>query len=259
MLIDSHCHLDFDDFKTDFTDIINRAKLAGVIAVQTICTKLTEWESIYQLTNNTFPIFCSIGTHPLNVAEIKFFTSEEIIPICAHPKVIGIGETGLDYYYDTTHKELQRRSFIEHIKAAQETGLPLIIHTRNADTDTIEILREHKKTKDFSAVLHCFTSSEKLAKECLELGFYISASGIVTFKNAHDLHHIFKQIPLDKLLVETDAPYLAPTPLRGKRNEPSFVRHTAQFLADLRNEDFETFCNTTSTNFLKLFSKTKLG
>ncbi|AIF81756.1 Mg-dependent DNase [endosymbiont of Acanthamoeba sp. UWC8] len=259
MLIDTHCHLDFNEFKADFEDVIKRAKLAGVIAMQTICTNLDQWEEIHKLTKNDFPIFCSVGTHPLNIKDTRIYKANEIADICNNSKVIGIGETGLDYYYDTEHKALQHESFVEHILAAQETGLPLIIHTRNADSDTINILREYKKQKDFSAVLHCFTSSEKLAMESLELGFYISASGIVTFKNAHDLHSLFKKIPLEKLLVETDAPYLAPTPLRGKRNEPSFVKHTAEFLADLRGENFEHFCQETTQNFFKLFNKAKLN
>ncbi len=258
MLVDTHCHLDFEEFKSDFKDIIGRAKSQGLIAVQTICTKIDEFEKIYQLTHNSFPIFCSIGTHPLNISDTKFYSAKEIIQKCNKDRVIGIGETGLDYYYDTNHKSLQQQSFEEHIMAAQETGLPLIIHTRNADLDTINILKKYKKKKDFKAVLHCFTSSEKLAMESLELGFYISASGIVTFKNAHDLHKIFKKIPINRLLIETDAPYLAPTPLRGKKNEPSFVKHIAEFLASLRGEDYEQFCKTTTENFFTLFNKAKL-
>jgi TatD DNase family protein len=259
MLVDSHCHLNFEQFTPDFEQVIARAKASGIIALQTICTEIEKFEEIYKLTSYDPFIFCSIGTHPLHLKSTRFYKAEEIIEFCHQPKVIGIGETGLDYHYDRDSKDIQIKSFIEHIKAAQESSLPLIIHSREADDDMIKILREYKDKKDFKAVLHCFSSSRELALASIDLGLYISASGIVTFNKAHDLQTIFSQLPLNRILIETDAPYLAPAPNRGKRNEPGFVKHTAEFLANLRGEPFEDFCNATTKNFFELFNKAKLS
>ncbi len=255
MLVDSHCHLDFGVFQDDFKEVLDRASLAKVERMLTISTKFSTFQDVLRVAAKDERIYCSLGLHPCEVQNEIIFDSKMLAAISVHEKIIGFGETGLDYYHDASSKELQKQSFIEHIKAAQNTGLPLIIHTRDAEEDTVDILKVMMKEKPFSGVMHCFTGSMWLAKQALDLGFYVSFSGIVTFKNAKDLQEVAKIVPLDKMLVETDAPYLAPPPNRGKRNEPAFVKDTAIFLADLLSVPFDDFARSTTQNFFRLFSK----
>jgi TatD DNase family protein len=257
MIIDSHCHLDFKELHDDLDAVLSRAARSGVVAMQTICTKISEFNAILAIAELRSNIFCSIGTHPMNVHEEPLVQCADILRFCEHKKVIGIGETGLDYHYNDTDKERQQASFAEHIKAAQESGLPIIVHTRDADEDTVLMLKEAMNKKLFSGVIHCFTASQWLADECLDMGLYISASGIVTFKNAKSIQQTFAHTPLDRIIVETDAPFLAPMPHRGNVNEPSLLPHTVKFLADLRGQDYETFAATTISNFLTLFKRVR--
>jgi TatD DNase family protein len=258
MLVDSHCHLNFPDFNNQIADVVERAYAMDVKYMQTICTRLQEFPQILDIANSYENIWCSVGTHPNNVAEEELTTSDEIIKLSENKKVIGIGETGLDYYYEHSPREKQALSFIQHIKASQETGLPVIVHTRDADDATIEILRQQYAKKPFTGLIHCFSTSSKLAYVAIELGMYISISGIVTFKKATELQNIVKDLPLEKLLVETDAPYLAPMPHRGKTNEPAFTRHTAEFIANLKNLPYEEVAKITTQNFFDLFNKAKI-
>lgn len=253
--IDSHCHLDFAEFQPDLLATITRAEQSGVVLMQTISTKPEKFSQIIELAQQHNRLVCSIGIHPLEVGKCGLYLAADLAVIAQHEKVVGIGETGLDYHYEKEGFELQQQSFIEHIKVARELGLPLIIHTRDADADTIRILKEQKKHGDFSAVLHCFTATEELALAAIEEGFYISASGIITFKSATSIQTIFAKVPLNRILIETDAPYLAPIPNRGKRNEPAFVVHTAEFLANLRGESLATIAKATTENFFSLFKK----
>ncbi len=255
MLVDSHCHLEFPDFKDDFDQTLKRASDALVTKMLTIATSISDFASVIKVAGKSSNIFASIGVHPENVVQEGVVDSSYIVALCASAKVIGIGETGLDYHYDNHDKDLQILSFIEHIKAAQATGLPLIIHTRDAGDDTLSIMADALKDRPYKAVIHCFTETLEFAKAALALGFYISFSGIVTFKNALTIQEIAKFVPIDRILVETDAPYLAPTPYRGKRNEPSYVASTAKFLADLKNVKYEDFCDITTDNFYQLFTK----
>lgn len=253
MLVDSHCHLNFPDFKDDLDAVITRAGDAGVKKMVSICTKLEEFEEIAAIADKYPNVYCSVGVHPhdadeKNAAEVK---AEDIIKYTSHPKCVGIGETGLDYYYEHSPREEQRISFLEHIKAGQATGLPVIIHTRDAEEDTIAILKQNS----FSGLLHCFTSSYEVAKVGMDNGLYVSISGIVTFKSATDLQETVKKIPLEYLLVETDSPFLAPIPNRGKRCEPAFTRITAEFVAKLKNVSIEELAERTTENFHKIFSK----
>ncbi|MEM7617611.1 MAG: TatD family hydrolase [Pseudomonadota bacterium] len=257
MLVDSHCHLDFADFNDDRAAIIQNALDSDVKYMQTICTKIDEFSNILSIAKQYDFIYCSVGIHPNEVANQQKITADEIVKLSEDPKVIGIGETGLDYHYEYSPKELQQESFKEHIKAAQITGLPVIVHTRNADEDTIDILQKAMDDKPFKGLIHCFSSSKWLAEKAIEMGLYISISGIVTFKNAVDLQNAIKELPLDRLLVETDAPYLAPVPKRGKRNEPAYTKHTAKYLADLQEVSYEQVADITTENFFKLFSKAK--
>ena len=254
-IIDSHCHLDFPELFTELEQKVQNAHQADVKYMQTICTKISEFSTIENIANQQESIFCSVGTHPNNVANEKKYIAEDIIALTKGPKVIGIGETGLDYYYEDSPRLAQKESFIEHIKAAISTQLPVIIHTRNADADTLDILKETLKENSYPALIHCFTASEEFAKSVLDLGLYISISGIVTFKNSNDLRGIVKKIPLDRLLIETDAPYLAPVPRRGKTNEPAYTKYTAEFIADLCGISYEDLAQHTSQNFFTLFNK----
>lgn len=258
MLVDSHCHLDFPELHNKMEEILQRAQENDVKILQTICTKISKFKDILAIANTSQNIFCSVGIHPLNVKDEGIYEAEKIIKLTSNNKVIGIGETGLDYYYSEESKNLQQKSLDEHIKAAQETGLPLIIHTRNADDDTINILKSAYKNKEFTGVIHCFTASKRLAYECIDIGFYISASGIITFKNAQDIRNVFMEIPLQNILIETDAPFLAPVPKRGKSNEPAFVKYIAEFLANLRNISYDELSKNTTDNFLRLFNKVNL-
>ena len=255
MLIDSHCHLEFEDFKDDFDSVLQRASDSGIEKMLTIGTKLSTFHKAIKIAGKRENVFCSVGVHPSHVHEEGVVTSDKLIALCPHPKIIGIGETGLDYHYMRSSREEQIKSFIEHIKAAQETGLPVIVHTRDADEDTVSIIKEHLEIKKFKFLIHCFTSSEWLANECLEMDGYISTSGIVTFKNATGIQNTIKNVSIDRLLVETDSPYLAPTPFRGKRNEPAYVKHVAEFIAELKGLSYEEVASTTTKNFYKLFDK----
>ena len=255
MLVDSHCHLDFDTFQDDFEGVLARATEAGVSTMVTICTRLTGFPDVLRLAENNQNIWCSVGVHPHEAAEEGVEDPAALIDLATHPKVVGIGETGLDFYYEHSPREAQEVSFRAHITAARETGLPLIVHARDADVDTMRILREEHANGPFPGVIHCFTASRQLADAAIELGLYVSFSGILTFKNATSIQETAEALPLDRILVETDAPYLAPTPHRGKRNEPAFVAHTAAFLAKLRGETAAGLAAITTANFFQLFDK----
>jgi TatD DNase family protein len=254
-LVDSHCHLNFPDYKDDLDAVVARAREVGVRVMQTICTELEEFEEVRGIAEKYEGIYCSVGVHPNDVAKYQKATVAELIRRTQHPKVIGIGETGLDYHYENSPREVQQESFRIHIEAAQATGLPIIIHTRDAEEDTIDILSRALQKKPFTGVMHCFTGSLNLAKAALDMGFYISLSGILTFKKAEDLRAIAAFIPLEKLLIETDAPYLAPLPYRGKRNEPSYVLNTNRLLAEIKQIDEIKSGQVTSNNFFRLFNK----
>lgn len=256
MLVDSHCHLDFDVFDEDRAETIQRARDAGVGTIVTICTRVTRFEEIRAIAEGGDNIWCSVGIHPHQAEEEPVVTVEDLVQRAQHPKVVGIGETGLDYYYDNSPRELQQSSFRTHIAAARETGLPLIVHTRDADADMADILEDEMGKGAFPGVLHCFSSGRALAERALAIGFYISLSGIVTFKNAEDLRDIARDVPVDRILVETDSPFLAPIPNRGKRNEPSFVVHTAERVAELKGLNNEELSKASTDNFFRLFNKT---
>jgi len=255
MLVDSHCHLDFDKFDDDRAEVLTRAFDAGIGMMVTICTRHSRFDHIRDLARSDQRLYCSVGIHPHQVAEEETATLEWLLSCAADPKVVGIGETGLDYFYDTSPRDDQITSFRTHIAASRETALPLIVHTRDADEDMTAILRDEAGKGVFPGVLHCFSSSRTLAEVALELGFYISCSGIVTFKNAEDLRDIIRDVPLDRLIVETDSPFLAPVPNRGKRNEPSFVVHTADKVAELKGLMTNEFAQISTDNFFRLFSK----
>lgn len=256
-IVDSHCHLDLIEKQgLDITEVIHNSLQNNVRILQTICTKLTAIEDIIAYTKLHDFIYASAGIHPCNVADEPKVDCETIIKLCNdNPKIIGIGETGLDYYHDTSAIEAQKISFIEHIKAAQITRLPLIIHSRDADLDMMDILEKEQTNHHFPALLHCFSSSAELAKKALDLGIYISISGIVTFKNAKALQEIVKSVPIEYLLVETDSPYLAPTPYRGKTNQPAFTKHVVEFIAELKGLSIEEVTKQTTDNFFKIFTK----
>ncbi len=257
MLVDSHCHLDFPELSSQIDDVMARAAANDVGIMQTICVQMSKFPQVLAVTEKFDNVYCSVGVHPNHVADEELVAAEEIIEKTSHAKVIGIGETGLDYHYENSPRDLQQKSFRTHIKAARETGLPIIVHTRAADDDTIEILSEEMKKGQFTGLIHCFSTSRKLAEKAIELGMYISISGIVTFKKATELQEIVTDLPLEKILVETDAPYLAPMPHRGKTNEPAFTLHTAQFVADLKQCSLEKIAEITTNNFFDLFAKVK--
>ena len=255
MLVDHHCHLDFPKLAEQRGDVIARARDAGVGILVTISTRIADRDKLIEIADSDPNIFCTLGTHPHNADEELDISAEEIIRLAEHPKIIGLGEAGLDYYYDNSPREAQAQGFLNHITAARETGLPLVIHTRAADDDTADILEEEMAKGAFKFVLHCFTAGPDLAQRALALGGYISFSGVVTFKNAKELQAIATEIPADRYLVETDAPFLAPVPMRGRTNEPAFVRHTAEFVATLRGTDLETVARETTANFFTLYDK----
>jgi len=256
-IIDSHCHLDFEDFNEDFKQVLDRARNNSIIGMQTICTKISEFENILSIANSEKNIWCSIGTHPHNT-EHDIISSEQILNMSKNTKVIGIGETGLDYYYENSSKESQKHSYIQHIRISKKSGLPLIIHAREADQDIINILKSENKDNDIKGVIHCFTGSKDMAKKALELDLYISFSGIITFKNADNIRECCKIVPKDKILIETDAPFLAPTPNRGKRNEPSYILETLKTVAELKKIDIKEMAEITTNNFFNLFTKAVL-
>lgn len=255
-LVDSHCHLDFPDFADELDDVVARARDAGVGTMVTICTHLSRFERVRAIAERYEGIWCTVGVHPHEAdSEGAAATAEALIERAADPLVVGIGETGLDFYYEHSARDAQTASFRSHIAAARETGLPLIVHTRDADDETVDILHAEYAKGPFTGVIHCFSTSRKLAEKALEIGMYISLSGIVTFRRAEDLRDTVRALPLDRLLVETDAPYLAPVPKRGKRNEPAFVAHTAAVVAELKGLGAAEFARITSDNFFRLFHK----
>ncbi len=252
MLVDSHCHLDFPDFATELAAIIARARSAGVMTMLTIGTRLDEFPGVRTIAEAYDEVWCSVGAHPHEAKDHAALVPELLVALTAHPKVVGIGETGLDFHYDLSPRDVQEQVFRTHIAASRMTGLPLIIHAREADSEVARILDEERPPP---GVMHCFSSGRGLAEAALALGFYISISGIVTFRNAEELRAIVRDVPLERLLVETDAPYLAPVPYRGKRNEPAFVAATAGAVADLKGLDPEALAAVTNANFFRLFAK----
>ena len=256
MLIDSHCHLNYPGLREDTPGVLARARAAGVAGFLGISTRQSEWDEVIALADSEADIWATVGIHPHEADVHPDTDAAALVDAAAHARVIGIGETGLDYYYDKSDRDRQRASFRAHILAARATGLPLIVHTRDAEADTLALLREPGEG-ELNGVIHCFTASQAFADEALALGFYISLSGIVTFKNAAALQASAAIIPADRLLVETDAPFLAPIPMRGKTCEPGFVAHTARFVADLRGETIESLAASTTANFFRLFAKAK--
>jgi TatD DNase family protein len=257
MLIDSHCHLDFPDFTEDggVPGVLARAEAAGIDRMLTISTRVKRYDTYRHLAESDPRIFFTVGTHPHQAAEEPDIPAAEIVRLSAHPRCIGIGEAGLDYHYDKSPRDIQARVFRAHIAAARETQLPLVIHARSADEDMIAILREEMGKGTFKAILHCFSSGRALAEAGLELGLYVSFSGILTFKNSDELRAIAADVPLERLLVETDAPYLAPVPHRGKRNEPAFTAFTARVLAEVKGVSEAEIAAATTANFYRLFEK----
>ncbi|WP_078719528.1 MULTISPECIES: TatD family hydrolase [unclassified Bartonella] len=256
MLIDTHCHLNFEDFQ-DLNGIIQRALAANVERMITISTHVHKLDRLLEITKTYDQVFCSVGTHPNYVNEEKNVKADDLIHLSRHPKIVAFGESGLDYHYNYSSPQEQKKNFIEHIIASQETQLPLVIHSRSADLDMEQILREKIKEKYFPFILHCYSSGMQLAHAGIELGGHISFSGILTFKNTHEIHAIAKTIPHKRLLIETDAPFLAPVPYRGKTNEPSFLCHIATALAKIINLSTEEIAQITTQNAFRLFSKMK--
>lgn len=254
-LVDSHCHLDFPDFDGQLTALIDRARTAGVKRMVTICTRLKNEPQVRALAEAHDGLFYAAGTHPMYAADEPLVAVEELVALASHPKFVGIGETGLDYHYTADSAAQQQESLRVHIEAARRTALPLIIHARDADEDMARILTEEYRAGAYTCVLHCFTSGAELARQALDLGFYISMSGIAAFPRSTQLREIFAEVPLERVLVETDAPYLAPPPHRGKRNEPAFVAHTARAGAEVFGLSPAEFAAATTANFDRLFSK----
>ncbi len=255
MLVDSHCHIDYNDFEEDFDNILYRMKENGVTAVLNAGNDISKLDEQLSISEKYPFIYNAVGVHPHNAHEQEGITSEEIIARTSHKKIVAIGECGLDYYYTYSSKDVQIKVFVEQIKAAQETGLPLIIHNRDSDDDMMSILDEHYKIKPFTGEIHCFSGSQKLADFALSIGFYLSASGIITFNKSAEVRDVFTTVPLDKLLIETDAPFLSPVPLRGKRNEPANVKYVADKLAQIKNVSYEEIAEVTTKNFFNLFRK----
>jgi TatD DNase family protein len=255
MLVDSHCHLDFPDFGGELDAVVGRARAAGVGRIVTISTRMKRRADLLAIVERFPEVFCSIGTHPHQAHEELDIGVDQIVRFTEHPKTVAVGEAGLDYHYDYSPRDAQERGFRNHIAAARATGLPLVIHSRNADDDMAKILEQEMGKGAFPAVLHCFTGGRELAQRAIALGLYISFTGIVTFKKSDDLRVIAASLPDDRFLVETDAPYLAPGPHRGKRNEPAFVVETAKVLADVRGITLDAIARQTTDNFFRLFGK----
>jgi TatD DNase family protein len=255
MLVDSHCHLNYEGLVDDQAAVLERARQAGVGAFLNISTRRSEWDAVVGTAEREPDVWASIGIHPHEADQHADLGEGVLLEAATHPRVIGIGESGLDYYYDKSDRAVQRDLFRTHIAVSRQTGLPLIIHTRDADEDTAVILREEMEKGEFPALIHCFTASAGFGRQVLDLGLTISISGIVTFKNARELQEFASEIPEERLLVETDSPFLAPVPHRGKTCEPAFVRNTAEFVAGLRGESVETLAEKTTRNFYALFSK----
>lgn len=257
LLVDSHCHLDFPELAGDAEGVVARARNAGVGHMLTIGTKITAFPGVLAMAERFGNVSCSVGIHPHEAAVEPEMDVEKLTALAQHPKVVAFGETGLDFYYEHSPRLEQERSFRTHIGAARENGLPVIVHTRDADAQTGAILSEEIAKGAFTGVIHCFSSGRDLAEQCLALGFYISLSGIVTFKKAEALREVVKIVPMDRLLVETDSPYLAPVPFRGKTNEPAYVAHTAATVAEIKGVSREELARQTTENFFRLFSKAK--
>ncbi len=254
-IVDSHCHLDFPDLIGELPEVVARARAAGVTRMVTICTRLKNEPQVRAIAEAHRGVFYAAGTHPMSVAEEPMASVEELVRITRDPKCVGIGESGLDYHYTADTKAAQQDSLRIHIAAAQETGLPLIIHARDADDDMARILSEGHRAKPYSCVMHCFSSGAGLARAALDLGFYLSMSGIAAFPKSHELRAIFAAAPVERILLETDAPYLAPPPHRGRRNEPAYTAHTARVGAEVFGMDYASFARQTSENFDRLFTK----
>ncbi|MEM8876967.1 MAG: TatD family hydrolase [Pseudomonadota bacterium] len=257
MLIDSHCHLDFPDFDGERDEVLDRARARGVGGFVTINTRVRQFDKIRSIADTYADVCCSVGTHPHNAAEEDDLPIDDILEHANHAKVVAIGEAGLDYHYDRSPRDAQARGFRKHIEAARRTGLPLVIHSRDAEDDTASILQEEMERGRFTAVLHCFSSAPKLAHAGIALGLYVSFSGILTFKRSEELRALAADLPGDRILVETDAPYLAPMPNRGKRNEPAFVADTARELAACRGVSEEEIAERTTANFHALFTRAR--
>jgi TatD DNase family protein len=255
MLVDSHCHLDFPDFADELDAVIGRARAAGIAKMVTISTRVRRHAALLAIAGRFPEVYCSIGTHPHYAHEEADISLAELVAASRGDKVVAIGEAGLDYYYDRSPREAQERGFRTHIAAARETGLPLVIHSRDADDDMARILEEETGKGAFAAVLHCFTGGPELARRAVALGLFVSFTGILTFKNSEYLRTIAAELPSDRILVETDAPYLAPGKYRGKRNEPAFVVETAKVLAETRGVSFDAIAEQTTANFYRLFAK----
>ena len=255
MLIDSHCHLNYKGLVEDQAAVLDRARARGVTGMLSISTREREWADVIAIAEREPDVWASVGIHPHEADEHVHVDTAKLVEAAQHPKVIGIGETGLDYYYDHSDREQQKRSFRAHIAAARETGLPLIVHTRDAEEDTAAIVADEMGKGAYPALIHCFTASAGFAQAMLDLGLYISVAGIVTFKNARELQETVATLPGDRMLIETDAPFLAPVPHRGKIGEPAFVADTAAFIANLRGEDVQELMDRTAHNFFRLFGK----
>jgi len=256
MIIDSHCHLTYEPMSSSLDETIRRANNDGVKYLLTISTEDKSFKNILEIVKNYNSVYGTYGIHPHEAKKHKEIKSDYIVEkVKKNKKIIGIGESGLDFYYNHSEKKDQISSFLEHIDASQRTKLPLIVHTRSAEDDTLEILKKATQKKDLKILIHCFTGTKKFAFKLLDIGAYISASGVVTFKKSKELAETFKEIPTNRILVETDSPYLAPEPLRGKPNEPSYITHTVRFLSDLKNISYEKFSDSTTQNFYNLFGK----
>lgn len=258
-IVDSHCHLDFPDFNDELPEVIERAQEAGVSRMVTICTKLPSLPRVRDIVATYPNVFYAAGVHPMSAAEHAPVTVDELVALASDPKFVGIGETGLDYHYTAESAEVQKSSLRIHIQAAQETGLPLIIHARGADEDMAQILREGMDAKPYSCVMHCFSSSKELGLAALDMGFYLSMSGITAFPKSQELRDIFALAPLDRILLETDSPYLAPPPYRGRRNEPAYTAFTARKGAEVFGVSEEDFAKATTANFDRLFTRAKVA
>jgi TatD DNase family protein len=254
-VVDSHCHLDFEGLEERLPEVLANADAAGVGLMISICTRVRKFERLLRIAEENVNVFCTVGTHPHNAHEELDVTVAELVQLARHPKVVGIGEAGLDYHYDLSPRPAQEQGFRSHIAAARETSLPLVIHAREADADVANILEEEMKKGAFKPLLHCFTSSMELAQRGLAIGAYVSFSGILTYKSAENLRTAAAEVPMDRLLVETDSPYLAPVPFRGKSNEPAFVVKTLEQLAAVKGVSADTMAKATNDNFFRLFSK----
>ncbi len=256
MLVDSHCHLDFPDFEDDLDGVLERARTAGIDWMLTIGTKVSRFDRVLAIADSRDNVFCSVGIHPHEAANEPEITTEHLVRMAArHPKIVAVGETGLDFFYEHSPRDAQEHVFRTHITAAREANLPVIVHTRDADPETIAILRDEQEKGAFTGVIHCFSSGRAMAEAAIDMGMYVSLSGIVTFKRADELRAIVRDLPLDRLLVETDAPYLAPVPKRGKTNEPAFTAYTAACVAEVKGVSAEELAERTTENFFTLFAK----